>query len=57
MRTFGSGRRVRHVEIDGFRGNLTHFGTKQSHRVEDGKRVRSLSSLIGINGDTPQLIY
>jgi hypothetical protein len=31
LRTFGSGRRVSHVEIDRFRGRVTHFGTKQSH--------------------------
>jgi hypothetical protein len=31
LRTFGSGRHVSHVEIDGFRGRVTHFGTKQSH--------------------------
>jgi hypothetical protein len=46
LRTFGSGRRVSHVEIDCFRG-----------KDEGGKRVRFLSSLIGINGDTPQPIY
>jgi hypothetical protein len=31
LRTFGSGRRVGHVEIDGFRGRVTHFGIKQNH--------------------------
>ena len=31
LRTFGSGRRVGQVEIDGFRGRVTHCGTKQSH--------------------------
>ena len=30
LRTFGSGIRVSHVEIDGFRDRVTHFGTKQS---------------------------
>jgi hypothetical protein len=29
--TFGSGRCVIHVEVDGFRGRVTHFDAKQSH--------------------------
>jgi hypothetical protein len=31
LRTFGSGRRVNHVEVNRFRGRITHFSTKQSH--------------------------
>ena len=37
LRTFGSGRRVSHVEIDGFRGRVTHFGTNRG--TVDGMKM------------------